>query len=122
MSAFAPIVLGTAGTYVPSSIDSQGVAKLFQAGSGGFDTRRALSLSVKLPKVGGSVARVTAKAVVPVIDGVTGLKVGDCIGTVEFVLPKTAAESDRTACLIALSEFLADPAVESAVEDLESIY
>lgn len=122
MSAFAPIVLATAGTFAPSSIDSQGVAKLFKAGTGGFDTRQAVSLSVRLPKVGGSVARVTAKGVIPIIDAVTGLKTGECIASCEFILPSKADAADREAVHTLMSEFLADNAVTAAVYELESIY
>lgn len=121
MSAFAPIVLG-AVTFTPSSIDAQGVAKLFATGSGGFDTRQGISLSVKIPKAGGTVARVTAKVVVPVLDSVTGLKTGEAIATAEFVLPKVAGSSERNQLLSLLESFLGDPAVVAAVEDLESIY
>lgn len=121
MSAFAPIVLATA-TFAPSSIDSQGVAKLYAPGPAGFDTRSALSLSVKLPKVGGLVARVTAKAVIPNLDPVTNLKIGESVATVEFIMPKMAADADRLALLDLVREFLAHASVTAAVEDLESIY
>jgi hypothetical protein len=122
MSAFAPITLATAGVFSPSSIDSQGVAKLFGVGPAGFDTRPAISLSVRLPKVGGSVARVTAKGVIPNLDPVTNLKIGECVCTMEFVMPKTAVDTDRANLLALAKEFLANAAVTAAVEDLESIY
>lgn len=121
MSAFAPLTLATA-TFTPSSIDSQGVARFFAAGAGGFDTRKALSLRVTLPKSGGSVARVTVKAVIPVMNLVTEEKTGDCIATAEFVLPKTATPTDRLDLITLLQEMLLDDATIKAVQDLESIY
>lgn len=126
MSAFVPITLvdqaSTNVEYFPSAIDPQGVAKLFEAG-GAFDARRSLSLSVRLPKVGGSVARVTAKVVIPVMDGSTPpVKTGECICTMEFVIPKTASEIQREDLLLFATQLLADPGVVLAVENLESLY
>jgi len=121
MSAFAPIVL-TSATFAPSAIDSQGVAKLFAPGEGGFDTRQSLSLSVRLPKAGGSVARVVAKATIPLTDLNTGKKVGEAIFTGEFVLPAMATQEIREALLANATEFLAAAAVTDAVTNLESIY
>lgn len=126
MSAFAPIILENSVpsnvTFTPSAIDSSGVAKLFDAGDGGFDTRQAISLSVRLPKVGGSVARVTLKVVVPVVNGTTGEKTAECIGTAEFVLPKLASPANRADVLALLAAFLADASAIAAVNNLESIY
>jgi hypothetical protein len=126
MSAFAPIDLNDASdtprTFVPSTIDTQGVAKLYTAADA-LQERKALSLSVRLPKAGGAVARVTAKVVLPVMDGSTPpVKLGECIGTVEFVIPTRASALNREDLLAFVSNFLADPSVVAAVSDLESIY
>jgi len=126
MTAFATITLAdsTAANvdFVPSNIDPQGVAKLF-ATANTLDERRGISLSVRLPKVGGSVARVTAKVVVPVMDSSSPpIKLGECICSMEFVLPKRASEANRADALAFASNLLADASVIAAVTSLESIY
>lgn len=127
MTAFAAITLadGVPANHVfnPSSIDSAGVAHLYTAGSTGFDSREQVSLLVKLPKNGGSVARVTAKVSLPIMDSVDNtLKLGECIGTVEFVMPKYAPQSQREMLLDLVTALLADASVVAAVGSLESIY
>jgi len=129
MSAFAPIVLDDGAgtpvphTFSPSTIDPNGVARLFENGDVPFDGRNSISLAVKLPKNGGQVARVTAKVVVPVMDSLDPLKkIGEVLGTVEFVVPKGATLSNRADVLAFARNFLMDASMESAVVDLESIY
>lgn len=127
MTAFAAILLDDDGdtphTFSPSTIDSNGAARLFENGDVPFDGRNALSLSVKLPKNGSQVARVTAKVVVPVMDSIDSTKkVGEVLGNVEFVIPKGATTSHRADLLAFVRNFLADPSVEAAVSELESIY
>jgi len=110
------------GVFQPSVIDPQGVAKLFEADVS-LDARRGISLSVRLPKVGGSVARVTAKVVIPLMDSLTPPnKIGEVIGSVEFVIPKRADGLQRTACLRLLQAYLADASVQAAVEQLQAVY
>jgi hypothetical protein len=130
MSAFAPILLDDGAdtpvehTFSPSGIDSNGVARLYETNdTGSLDSRLAISLGVALPKNGSQVARVTAKVVIPVMDAENSLvKTGELIGTVSFVLPKTATHPQRSDILALVANFLADPSVVSAVQDLESIY
>lgn len=127
MTAFAAILLDdsvpTSVTFAPSAIDQQGVAKLFETGVSEFDARRAISLSVRLPKVGGSVARVTSKVVIPVMNGGSpNLKIGEVIGTCEFVIPKGATDLQRADILAFVKDFLDDPSMVAAVNNLESIY
>lgn len=111
------------GTFNPSVIDPQGVAKLYDFAQASIDARRGLSLSVRLPKVGGSVARVTAKVVIPLLDGQTPpAKVGEVIGTMEFVIPKRATEIQRNAILQLCRLYMFDASVVAAVGQLESIY
>jgi len=125
MTAFAAIELDDSSespvTFNPSSIDSAGVAKLFT--TGGLDDRKGISLSVRLPKTNGAVARVTAKVTIPVTDGgANPVKVGECIGTTEFVLPKRASDTQRADILALMASFLADASVLAAVNSYESIY
>jgi len=130
MSAFAPITPDvhaidsaiTNRTYNPSTIDPAGVAKLFQTGTS-IDARAGLSLSVRQPKAGGSVARVTAKVVIPVMAGTTpDVKTGESLATCEFVVPKSMTALQRRELYLTVIEFLKDGAVQSAVDDLEAIY
>jgi hypothetical protein len=130
MTAFAAIVLEDGAdtpvehTFSPSGIDTNGVARLYEANeTGSLDSRFAISLGVSLPKNGSQVARVTAKVVMPVMDSENELvKTGELIGTVAFVLPKTATLPQRADILALVANFLADPSVVAAVQDLESIY
>jgi len=127
---------GSGGSYafVPSFIDASGVATWFVLGDV-LDARPKFTLSVKLPKAGSQVARITAKAVLPVMDATdSSLKVGDCIGTIEFVIPKKATEDDRYDILAILTNLLVGNAkalsytsgpvtdIQKAVVDLESVY
>lgn len=129
MTAFAAIILDdgaatpVAHTFNPSAIDPTGVAKLFEAAST-FDERSALSLSVRLPKVGGTVARVMTKVMIPVLDTASTppKKIGECIFTGEFVIPKQVDADTRKNLLAYAKNYLADASVVAAVENLESIY
>jgi len=129
MTAFATITIDdgqstpAAVDFVPSNIDPNGVAHLFDEGSAGFDSRRQISLGVKLPKTGGAVARVTAKVVIPIMDETdSSLKVGEGIANVEFVIPKRMTDSQRADLLAFCQNFLADASVIAAANSLESIY
>jgi hypothetical protein len=126
MTAFAAITLNDGSedfVFSPRSIDALGVAKLYAPSSSGFDLQPAISLSVKTPKPGGSVARITAKVVIPVGDSSSPpMKIGEMIATMEFVVPKGSTDTMRVGLLALAAAFLATPAVEAAVHDLESIY
>jgi hypothetical protein len=130
MTAFAAILLDDGAdtpvehTFSPSGFDQNGVARLYEATEdGSLDSRLSISLGVSLPKNGSQVARVTAKAVVPVMDSEDpSVKTGELIGTASFVLPKTATLAQRADILALLANFLADESVVAAVQNLESIY
>jgi len=127
MTALAAITLGdrtpTNVVFNPSAIDPQGVAKFFETAAASIDERRGLTLSVKLPKVGGQVARVTAKVVIPVMDSVnTTLKVGESICNMEFVFSKRATLNQRKDMLAFAKNYLANAAITAAVENLEAVY
>lgn len=128
MTALAAIVLDDGAdtpaphTFDPSAIDQNGVARLYEAADA-FDGRNAVSLGVKLPKNGSNVARVTAKVVIPVMDSEDPTKkIGEVLGSVEFVLPKQATLDQRKDVLAFTANFMADPSVIAAVQNLESIY
>lgn len=127
MTAFAAVTLDDSSSasvvFTPSNIDSNGVAHLYSPEVSGFDSRNHLSLGVRLPKTGSSVARVTAKIVVPIMDDTdTTLKVGEVIGTIELVVPKRATETHRKDAAAFLLGFLEDASMVAAVEKLESFY
>jgi len=129
MTAFAAIDIDNGAstpvgvTFNPSSIDPNGVAHLYADGDNGFDSRNHISLGVKLPKNGSSVARVTAKVVIPVMsaDDVP-VKIGECIANVEFVIPKRASDDDRANLLAFLHNLVNTDELIAAVTKLESIY
>lgn len=127
MPAFAVISLmdstATPFDFVPSSIDQQGVAKLFSVNDA-FDGRYAVSASVRLPKAGGPVARVTMKVVIPLMDdsATPPKKVGETIANIEFVIPKGASALDRANILAFAASLLATTEADAAVNSLESIY
>lgn len=126
MTAFAAITLQNAVPedveFAPSNIDPQGVAHLYDD-EAVFDLRRHLSLGVRLPRNGSTVARITAKVVVPVPDPVdSSKKLGDAIGSVEFVLPKNMTQDQRNEIGALVLSFLQSDEVVAALDTLESIY
>lgn len=126
MAAFATLTLQNNAaanvTFTPSKIDQNGVAVYFASASI-LDARMSASLGVKTPSGGSSVARVTGKVVVPVMDVVdTSLKVGECIGTFELVLPKKATETQRLDTRKLLDTLLQNAVTTAAAQYLESVY
>jgi len=126
IAAFTPDVHAvyaaiTNRTYNPASID-QGIAKWAESGVS-LDARAVISSSVRLPKAGGSVARVTVKAVIPVMAGTTpDVKVGEGIATAEFVIPKVMTINQRKELLATLYATIMTSQLGPAVTDLESAY
>lgn len=126
MTAFANVVLTDSAsanrTFVPASIDQNGVARWFETASV-LDARLGVSLSTRLPTKGGNVARVTGKLVIPVMDTVdTSLKVGEIIGTFEFVIPKRATTTQKHDARSLMYAFIGDANVLAAVRDQLSVY
>lgn len=127
MPAFAsvPVALdsgSTTASLVPSTIDSNGVAKWFQAGDV-LDARLSLTASARNPTKNGSVSRVQVKFVYPIMDTVeTTKKIGEMLGTMEFVIPKKASQSQRNQLFYAVKSIAALSVVESAVKSIESVY
>lgn len=126
MTAFAAITLQNNAAanvvFTPSQIDKDGVATWFAPGAV-LDARPKATLKVTNPKAGSNVARVSARITVPVMDTVdTTKKVGDVIGTVEFVMPKQATETHRLDIRKLLDKMLLDATMTAAVQNIESIY
>lgn len=127
MTAFANITLvdSTSGdrVFAPSTIDPQGVAKLYEVADT-LDERFGISLSVRPPKNGGNVARVTAKVVIPVMENGPSsmIKVGECIANMEFVIPKKATTVMRADLAALAASLLGAASVQAAINNLESIY
>lgn len=124
---------GGSVAFVPSFIDSNGIATYYSVNDL-LDQRGKISISVRQPKAGSQVARVTAKVVVPVLDTSTFTeKLGECIATVEFVIPKVASEADRGDLLAFVANWITgldsgnlgspeSTEIGKAVMRLESVY
>lgn len=120
MPALAAVTLNTQ-VFNPSSIDSNGVATWYTA-AGILDERYKLTMSVRQPKNGSNVARVTMKIALPIIDGVSGLKTAEALVTTEFVIPKTCSAGMRDELLLSMAGLLGLGVADSAVNDLEGVY
>lgn len=126
MAAFATLTLQNNAAanvvYNPQAIDSEGVAQWGTTATV-FDAREKATLSVRLPKNGSNVVRVTGKLSIPVMDTVdTTKKVSECLGSFELVLPKQATETQRLNLRKQLDTFIANAIVTSAVQSFEGIY
>lgn len=126
MSAFASLTLQNNAAanvvFTPSAIDKDGVATWYGTGAV-LDARPRATLKVSNPKTGSSVARVTGKVVVPVMDIVdTTKKVADVIGSFEFVLPKQATETQRLDIRKLVDTMIENAITTAAVQYVESIY
>jgi len=126
MAAFADLVLADSvpanRTFAPFAIDSNGVARWFEANSI-MDARLGLTGSITLPSKGGNVARVRYKLNIPVMDTVvTTLKVGDVICNVEYIIPKRASATNRTDIRSLSYNLLNSAPLQNAVNSLASVY
>lgn len=126
MAAFATLTLTNNAAanvvFAPSKIDANGVATYYSTASV-IDARPSASLAVRVPSKTSNVARVTGKIVVPVMDVVnTSLKIAECIGSFELVLPKVATETQRLDARKLLDTLLQNAISTSAVQYLESVY
>lgn len=126
MSAFANLVLQNNAaanvTFTPSAIDSSGVATWYSTHAV-LDGRPRATLQVLNPKNGSTVARVKGKVVLPVMDTVdTSKKVGECLGTFEFVLPKQATETNRLDIRKMVDTMIQNAVTTAAVQYIESVY
>lgn len=126
MSAFAPVTLlnDASGNVVfnPQGIDSNGVAKYLTSDSI-YDAKRALTMSVTLPKNGSNVARIKQKIMIPVMDAVdTSLKLGEAYITIEAVIPKQASSTVRLDLRKHADTLLTNAISTAAFTSLEAIY
>lgn len=126
MSAFAPISLKdqftVERTFNPQSIDSAGVATWLDTALS-FDEKCKVSMSVSLPRNGGTVARIKQKITVPVMDAVdTTKKIAETYVIIEAVIPKIASQDIRRKLKAMASDLLADAVTTAAYDNLESIY
>lgn len=126
MSAFTTVTIVDYAVanvvFSPAKIDSTGLAKWYAPGTV-FDAKPSCTLLVKEPKNGSNVARVSCRITIPVMDTVdTTKKIGDTIGSVEFVLPKQASLTARRDVKALIVSLLANAAITDAVENLASVY
>lgn len=126
MSAFANLVLQNNAaanvTFTPSLIDSDGVATWYSTGSV-LDARPRATLSVRNPKKGSTVARVSGRVAIPVMDAVDpSKKIAEVLGTFEFVLPKQATETQRLDIRKMVDTMVQNAVVTNAVQLIEAVY
>lgn len=127
MSAFAAITLANSVpanvVFSPARIDSKGIAKWMAPSTVVYDDKPSMTLLVREPQNGSNVARVTGKITVPVMDTVdTSLKLGDAIGSFEYVLPKQCTLVQRQNIHALLKDLLTEAVITDAVENLASVY
>lgn len=125
MSAFAALVLknqaNTDVTFNPSSIES-GLAS-WHVPNSIYDARQRATFSVRLPKNGSNVARITAKLVFPIMDTVDATKkVAEASAEVVFLLPKQASETQRLDLRKGIDSFITNAVATAAVQYLEGVY
>lgn len=126
MSAFASLTLQNNAAanvvFTPSAIDSSGVASWFSAASV-YDARYKVTMSVTLPKNGGTVARVRQRVSIPIMDSVDpSKKVAEAYANIELVLPKQTTSTHRLDLRKLADTMLQNAITTAAVTDLESIY
>jgi hypothetical protein len=126
MTAFASVTLQNNAAanivFTPSKIDAEGVA-LWYSTATVLDGRPRCSLKVVSPVGNSSVGRVTGRVAVPIMDTVdTSKKIGECLGTFEFVMPKVATETQRLDIRKMLDTLVLHAATTAAVQYLESQY
>lgn len=126
MSAFASLTLvnNAAANVVfnPQSIDGSGVAKWLTTDSV-FDARKAVTMSLTLPKNGSSVVRLKQKISVPIMDTVDATKkVADAYIMIEAVLPKQCSETIRLDLRKYADTLLTNAISTAAFQSLEAIY
>lgn len=126
MSAFATLSLknnaAVEQTFYPQSIDSAGVATWLDSAAS-LDAKRKVSMSVALPRNGGTVARIKQKVTIPVMDSVDATKkVAETYVVIEAVIPKIASETIRLDLKALATDLLADAVSTAAFQNHESIY
>lgn len=126
MSAFANLTLVDSAAanvvFSPQSLDSAGVAKWLTSDSI-YDAKKATTMSVTLPKPGGTVTRIKQKIVIPIMDSVnTSLRIAEASIFIEAVIPKTASQTQRLDLRKHASTLLDNAVSTAAFTSLEAIY
>lgn len=134
MPAFASVTLTDAAAanvvFAPLSLDQNGVGRLAGTAShsasaasvSGFAAKRQFTTSVSLPKNGSKVVRVKQKVSIPQFNAASGLKTGDVIANLEFVIPADADATDIADVLAHSASLLGNALTDAAVNDFENVY
>lgn len=127
MSAFAALTLVNNAaanvTFNPLALNaSTGVAS-YATNNAVYDQKSVASLSVTLPSAKSARCKVKGKVIIPIMDIVnTSLKTDEVIGYFEFVLPKTASQTQRLDIRKYLDTMITNAIVTAAVDNFEGIY
>jgi hypothetical protein len=99
------------------------VSKWVEAGYTSLDSQKIASLGMKMPKnVSTGVVRVQGKTVYPVLDAVTGALSHTPLGSFELVFPPKATLTERREMFARFKDYVNDPVVQTAVEELALPY
>lgn len=126
MSAFATLTLSdnaaAAKTFVPTSINSAGVAK-WLGDETVLDGKKSATMSMSLPQNGSTVARLKQRISVPIMDTVdTTKRIAEAYVNIEYVLPKQASLTDRLNLRAFLVDLSGEAITTASLTNLESIY
>jgi len=107
----------------PQGLDSQNIAKWLESAAASYAGARVLTIQTKLPKSGGSVARVTGKVAYPLVDALTPpTKLAEGYCQFEFVLPTIMTATQRAKLYFNALSAMNLANVANAVAYLESSY
>lgn len=125
MTAFAAFTLENASNQ-PVAFNPQstkdGISKWFDTNTV-YDAKRAITMSLTLPKNGSTVIRSKMKVVIPIMDTIdVSKKVGEAYANIEFVLPKSSALVVREDLRRFAENLLGTAVVTAAVSNFESVY
>lgn len=125
MTAFAAFTLEDASSQ-PVAFNPQstkdGISKWFDTNTV-YDAKRAITMSLTLPKNGSTVIRSKMKVVIPIMDTIdVSKKVGEAYANIEFVLPKSSALVVREDLRRFAENLLGTAVVTAAVSNFESVY
>ena len=80
-----------------------------------------VTISTELPTTKRNTTRAQLRVAVPVVDAVTGLVTDTIRGSVDFIIPQTAAASDVNNAYAWLTNGLANALLKSAMRDCDPI-
>lgn len=125
MSAFATLTLqnNAAANVVFSPANIEGGIATWYTTASVYDAAWKVTMQVKRPVNGSTVARVKQRIVVPIMDTLDATKkVGEGYVDVEFVLPKIMSETNRLDLRKMLDTLALNAVTTAAVQNIESIY